>query len=104
MLRTAAEMYKIEQLHGHALGVHQALRWITRGNAEALGLEAEIGSILPGRFADLAILDSHATPAMAHRMERCESLEEELFVLLTLGDDRAVAATYVQGEKSSCKS
>ena len=98
MLRTAAEAYKVEQLRGRPLPAHEAFRWITRGNAEALGMEDQIGSIEVGRYADLVVLDSASTPAMAHRMERCESLEEELFVLLTLGDDRAVAATYVQGE------
>ena len=97
MLRTAAEAYKVEQLRGRPLPAHDAFRWITRGNAEALGMETEIGSIEVGRYADLVVLDSAATPAMAHRMDRCESLEEELFVLLTLGDDRAVASTYVRG-------
>lgn len=104
MLRTAAEMYKVGQLQGQSLSAHDAFRWITSGNAEALGLDHEIGVLEPGRYADLVVLDSRATAAMAHRMERCESLEEELFVLLTLGDDRAVAATYVQGERSSCSS
>ena len=100
MLRTAAEIYKTEQLQHRSLSVHRAFHWITRGNAEALGLEEEIGSLLPGRYADLVVLDSRATPALAHRMEHCESLEEELFALLTLGDDRAIAATYVQGRRS----
>ena len=104
MLRTAAEIYKIEQLRGHSLPVHEALRWITRGNAEALGMQDEIGSLSLGCHADLVVLDARSTAAMAHRMERCESLEEELFVLLTLGDDRAVAGTYVRGEKSVCRS
>ena len=37
---------------------------------------------------------------MRHRMETVEDLvEEELFVMMTLGDDRAVHATYVQGQK-----
>jgi guanine deaminase len=35
---------------------------------------------------------------MAHRMESHEGdLEEELFVLMTMGDDRAVRETYVAG-------
>ena len=38
-----------------------------------------------------------ATPAMALRMERAETLSEELFILQTLGDDRAIAQTYVAG-------
>jgi guanine deaminase len=28
-----------------------------------------------------------------------DRLDEELFVLMIMGDDRAVAATYVQGER-----
>ena len=35
---------------------------------------------------------------MAHRMETVQNLEEELFVLMTLGDDRAVRQTYIAGE------
>jgi len=37
---------------------------------------------------------------MAHRMERADSIEDELFVLMTMGDDRAVAATYVMGQRA----
>ena len=71
---------------------------ITRGNAAALGLAGEIGTITPGAFADLVVLDARATPAMAHRMEVARDLEAELFVLMTLGDDRAVRQTYIAGE------
>ena len=34
----------------------------------------------------------------SHRMETVRNLEEELFVLMTLGDDRAVRQTYIAGE------
>jgi guanine deaminase len=70
---------------------------MTLGNARALGLEDRIGSIAPGREADLVVLDSRATPAMAHRMEAGADISEELFVLMTMGDDRAVHETYVAG-------
>ena len=100
MLRTAAEAYKVLQLQGQNLPAPEAFRMMTRGNAEALGLETRIGSIEPGFEADLVVLDARATPAMAHRMETIEGdLAEELFVLMTLGDDRAVRATYVMGER-----
>ena len=42
--------------------------------------------------------DAAATPAMRHRMERVRRLEEELFCLAQMGDDRAVVATYLMGE------
>jgi guanine deaminase len=35
---------------------------------------------------------------MAHRMATVGDLEATLFVLMTLGDERAVRATYVLGE------
>src|SRR5271156_5510142 len=98
MLRTAAEAYKVMQLRGQNLPALAAFDLMTRGNAAALGMENEIGSIAPGAFADLVVLDARATPAMAHRMETARSLEEELFVLMTLGDDRAVRQTYIAGE------
>ncbi|MTJ81301.1 MAG: guanine deaminase [Telmatospirillum sp.] len=98
MLRTSAEAYKILQLQNQTLAALTAFHQITRGNAAALGLEAEIGSLEPGCHADLVVLDAKATPAMRHRMETVQGdLEEELFVLMTLGDDRAVRATYIQG-------
>jgi guanine deaminase len=98
MLRTAAEAYKVMQLRGQNLPALAAFDLMTRGNAAALGLDNEIGAIAPGAFADLVVLDARATPAMAHRMETVRSLEEELFVLMTLGDDRAVRQTYIAGE------
>jgi guanine deaminase len=98
MLRTAAEAYKVMQLQGQNLPALAAFDLMTRGNASALGLEAEIGTIAPGGYADFVVLDARATPAMAHRMEVARNLEEELFVLMTLGDDRAVRQTYIAGE------
>jgi guanine deaminase len=97
MLRTAAEAYKVMQLQGQTLPALAAFDLMTRGNAAALGLDGEIGVIAPGAYADLVVLNARATPAMAHRMEVARTLEEELFVLMTLGDDRAVGQTYVAG-------
>jgi guanine deaminase len=97
MLRTLDEGYKVLQLRGQPLHPLRALHWITRGNAVALGLEDRIGTLAAGSEADLVVLDARATPAMALRMETVETLGEELFVLQTLGDDRAIAETYVAG-------
>jgi guanine deaminase len=97
MLPTAADAYKIMQLQGQKLPALVAFHMMTRGNALALGLEKEIGTISPGAFADMVVLDARATPAMAHRMEVVGTLEDELFVLMTLGDDRSIRQTYVAG-------
>jgi guanine deaminase len=99
MLRTAAEAYKVLQLQGQNLQGLDAFRLMTRASAAAMGLGDKVGSLEPGREADMVVLDARATPAMAHRMDTVRELEEELFVLVTLGDDRAVRATYVAGER-----
>ncbi len=97
MLRTAAEAYKVMQLRGQNLSALAAFDLMTRGNAAAVGLDGEIGAIAPGAYADLVVLDACATPAMAHRMEVARTLEEELFILMTMGDDRSVRQTYIAG-------
>ena len=43
------------------------------------------------------MLDPAATPLMARRIARAETLAERLFALMILGDDRAVHATHILG-------
>lgn len=97
MLQTLNEGYKILQMRGQKLHPFAAFHWATRGNATALGMADRIGTLQPGSDADLVVLDSCATPAMALRSERAATLAEELFILQIMGDDRAVAQTYVAG-------
>jgi len=98
MLRTLDEAYKIQQLRSHRLPPIENYWQATRGNAEALGLGDKIGTLEPGSDADIIALDAAATPAMRIRMETIDTLEEELFLLQTMGDDRSVRAVYVAGE------
>jgi guanine deaminase len=97
MLQTLAEGYKVLKLQGQHLHALRALHWITRGNAVVLGLEDRVGTLDAGSEADIVVLNSAATPAMSLRMERAQSIAEELFVLQMLGDDRAIAEVYVSG-------
>ena len=98
LLQTANEAYKVLQMRGQSWPALQAFYQLTLGNARALGLDGQIGALSVGREADLVVLDAAATPAMAHRMESVRGdLAEELFVLMTMGDDRAVSETYVGG-------
>ncbi|MET0340742.1 MAG: guanine deaminase [Polyangiales bacterium] len=97
LLQTLNEAYKVVKLQGGTLSALRALYLATLGSARALAIDGEVGSFLPGREADFVVLDPRATPLLAFREARAKSFEERLFVLLTLGDDRAVAATYVAG-------
>jgi guanine deaminase len=97
MLRTMDVGYKVAQLHGDRMHPLQTFYAMTRGNAEALRMESQIGTLDPGTDADLVVLNASAMPASALKMERVETLEEELFLLQTLADNRMIAETYVAG-------
>ena len=98
-LVTMNEAYKVAQLNGYALSAHHAYYLATRGAANALYLDDKIGSIEVGMEADLTVLDLKATPVLGYRMQHTNNLEEVLFVLMTLGDDRTSCATYVAGDR-----
>ena len=98
MLKTMDEAYKIQQLLGERLNPFESFYHITLGNAEALSLSETIGTLDPGTDADFVVLDAAATPAMALKMEVVRSLADELFLLQTTGDDRAIRETYVAGK------
>jgi len=102
MLRTLDEGYKVLQLRGQRFSPLESWFMATLGNARALGLEDRIGTLEAGSEADIVVLDAGALPHMALKMERVETLAEELFLLQTCGDDRVVVETYVAGraEKS----
>jgi len=62
----------------------------TAGAAQALGLEGVIGNLQPGCEADFLVLDPTATPLLARKTARAASLDELLFGLIVLGDDRVI--------------
>jgi guanine deaminase len=98
-LVTMNEAHKVAQLSGFALSATHAYYLATLGAANALYLDDKIGSIEVGKEADITVLDRNATPIMEYRMKYVSDLDEALFVMMTLGDDRTVSATYVAGEK-----
>jgi guanine deaminase len=72
----------------------------TLGAAEALYLDDRIGNFETGKEADFIVLDPRGTSISAHRTALATSLDELLFALIVLGDDRNVAVTYLQGERA----
>ena len=101
MLRTLHEAYKVAQMGRHAFDSLDAFYLATRGGAKALGLEKQIGSFDIGCEADFIVLDPDATPILSRRMASAKTLKEKLFLMMMLGDDRAVAGTYVMGKKAT---
>jgi len=97
-LQSLNEAYKVMQLQGKKLDPFKSLYLATLGGARALYLDDKIGSFESGKDADFVVLDYHATPLISYRLQQAHSLEEKLFALMTLGDDRAVKETFAAGQ------
>ncbi|CAM5184992.1 Guanine deaminase OS=Castellaniella defragrans (strain DSM / CCUG 39792 / 65Phen) OX=1437824 GN=BN940_01251 PE=3 SV=1 [Castellaniella denitrificans] len=99
MLLTMNEAHKVARLSGYYLTARRMFWQATQGAAKHLGLTGRIGTLEPGAEADFIVLDPKATPLLERRSALAESLEELLFALAMLGDDRAIAATYAAGRE-----
>jgi guanine deaminase len=69
----------------------------TAGAAQALGLAGVIGNLAAGCEADFLVLDPGATPLLARKTAHARDLDELLFSLIVLGDDRVVEQVFVDG-------
>jgi len=98
-LRTMGDAYKMQAMQSRGLTAWAALYSATQGTAKALGLADEIGSLEPGRLADICAWDLAVGPVAQRRMEVARELHEKLFFWITMGDERNLAATYVAGER-----
>lgn len=97
MLQTLNEAYKIMQLQGYRLSAYEAFYLATLGGADALGLADTIGNFNLGKEADFVVLEPTATPLQQLRYDNSKTLMDKLFVMMTLGDDRSIYRTYVDG-------
>ncbi len=74
----------------------QQLWWQhTDGAAQALGLGGVVGNLQRGCEADFIVLDPRCTALLARRTAHANSLDELLFAMIVLGDDRLVERTVI---------
>jgi len=79
----------------------QQLWWQhTAGAARALGLDGSggqpaVGNLLPGCEADFVVLNPKATPLLERKTALAANLDELLFTLIVLGDDRLIERTVI---------
>ena len=97
ILQTLNEAYKVLQMQGQKMSAFEALYSATLGSAVSLGLQDKIGNFSVGKEADFVVLNPTATPLQQLRYDNSKSLQDRLFVLITLADDRNVYRTYVDG-------
>jgi len=111
MLTTLGEAYKVVSMEQNnkesrkAITAFEGFYQATLGGANALSLDDKIGKLAAGYEADFVVLDFCATPLQELRMKKVEKekeiplegLSEKLFALMTMGDDRNILATYING-------
>jgi guanine deaminase len=102
VLHTLGEAYRTCQLRGTSLDPFRALHLATAGGARVMGIADKVGALLAGQEADFLLLDEAATPLLARRCAGA-SLHDRLFALQVLGDDRAVAGTWLRGRRQAQK-
>jgi guanine deaminase len=95
---TMKAAYEIAQFHGYSLSPEEAFYTVTLGGARTLHLDDKIGRIAPGHEADMTVIDLNSTPIIRRRVARAESLGDMLFAQIILADDRAIRATYANGD------
>ncbi|WHI44863.1 guanine deaminase [Microbulbifer sp. VAAF005] len=107
MLETMDEAYKVVQLQKSignnnnikTLSPLKAFYLATLGSAKALDIDDKVGNFEKGKEADFIVIDLKSTDLMDFRMKSVKTLEEKLFALQVLGDDRAIYSTYIMGDK-----
>ena len=100
LLKNMREAYKVLHLQDQPLPPSRAMYLATLGAAEALYLDDRIGNFVAGKEADFIVLDPEGTSMTAHRTSTTKTIDELLFALIVLGDDRNVAATFLEGVRA----
>ncbi len=98
MLRVMDDAYKVAMLSGYKLP--SMLRWYlcTLGSARALQIDDKIGNFEVGKEADFIVIDPNATEILKYRNNQVDDIFELLFIIMSLGLQNNIAATYIMGE------
>lgn len=104
MFRTMGAAYGIQQLGGYSLSAFESFYRATLGAARSLRLDGEMGTFLPGRYADFIVVDYLSTLPQQLRAEYLSrtnqwDITQKLFGLQVMADDRSLRATYVSGKR-----
>ena len=98
MFSVMNEAYKICKLNGINLSPVKAFYLTTLAGAKVLNMDDCIGNFEPNKEADFVVLDLNASELIKQRLKSANSIDDILFCLMTLGDDRLVAQVYILGQ------
>ncbi len=98
MFAVLDDAYKVSMLN--SVKLPSMYRWYmaTLGAAKALHLEDKIGNFEVGKEADFIVIDTDSTSYLKYRSEKVDDIFELLFIIMTLGSEDNIAATYIAGK------
>ena len=99
--RVMNNAYKVARMRGDSLSPSELWKLATIGGARALGLGDVIGNFGRGKEADFAVMDLGATPLLRRRLSVAADLDDALFALATLADERTMREVYILGERAT---
>lgn len=101
MPRVMNNGYKAARLRGDSLSPSELWKMSAIGGARALGLDHAVGNFDAGKEADFVVLDLASAPILRRRLAAAEDLDDALFALAMLADERAVREVYILGERAA---
>ena len=99
MRRAMLDAYQVQAGLGQRVTAWALLHAATRGAAEALHLEAEIGSLEAGAAADVCVWDRATHPLDHRRQAVARDLHDRLFAWVASADERDLVETWVAGTR-----
>ena len=99
MLRTMAAAYEIAQLQRNPLHPSQLVWLATVGNARAMRMGDRIGNLVSGMEADLVVIDQLSRPEISDACRMTETVWDQLFPTIMMGDDRAIQDVWIGGKR-----
>ena len=98
MFSVMNEAYKICKLNNINLDPVKAFYLTTLAGAKVLNMDDCIGNFEPNKEADFIVLDLNTNELIKQRLKSANSIDDILFCLMTLGDDRLVSLVYILGQ------
>jgi guanine deaminase len=98
MFQVMNEAYKICRLNDYNLDPVKAFYLTTLAAAKVLNMDDSIGNFEVNKEADFIVLDLSATELITEKLKVTKDINDILFTLMTLGDDRLIKEVYILGQ------
>ena len=100
MFQVMNEAYKICRLNDYNLDPVKAFYLTTLAAAKVLNMDDSIGNFEVNKEADFIVLDLSATVLITEKLKVAKDINDILFSLMTLGDDRLIKEVYILGQET----